>query len=213
MISRIPETRRNSSEWIHLPEFRLTSYRQFLVLTFRLIVDIKTSISLSPVQAHREPETMDKKRILVVEDERLVAKHIENMVRGLGYDVAAVVATGEDAVRTALETLPDLVLMDIMLRGDMDGITASEQIWDLAAIPVVYLTAFADDATLDRAKVTEPFGYLLKPFEESASCIRPSRWPCTSTAWTCGSKSASAGCPQSWPALATGSSPPTGKDG
>ncbi len=109
---------------------------------------------------------MDKRRILVVEDERLVAKHIENMVRGLGYDVAGVAATGEDAVRAALGTLPDLVLMDIMLRGDMDGIAASEQIWDKAAIPVVYLTAYADEATLERAKVTDPFGYLLKPFEE-----------------------------------------------
>jgi len=109
---------------------------------------------------------MDKRRILVVEDERLVAKHIENMVRGLGYDVAGVAATGEDAVRIALESLPDLVLMDIMLRGDMDGIAASEQIWERAAIPVVYLTAYADEATLERAKVTDPFGYLLKPFEE-----------------------------------------------
>jgi diguanylate cyclase (GGDEF)-like protein/PAS domain S-box-containing protein len=109
---------------------------------------------------------MDKRRILVVEDERLVAKHIENMVRGLGYDVAGVAATGEDAVRIALDTLPDLVLMDIMLRGDMDGIAASEQIWARAAIPVVYLTAYADEATLERAKVTGPFGYLLKPFEE-----------------------------------------------
>jgi len=109
---------------------------------------------------------MNKKRILVVEDERLVAKHIENMVWGLGYEVAAVEATGEDAVRTALEKLPDLVLMDIMLQGEMDGITASEQIWDRAAIPVVYLTAYADESTLERAKVTEPFGYLLKPFEE-----------------------------------------------
>jgi len=109
---------------------------------------------------------MNKRKILVVEDERLVAKHIENMVRGLGYDVAAVEATGEAAVRTALEKLPDLVLMDIMLRGEMDGITASEQIWDRAAIPVVYLTAYAGASTLERAKVTEPFGYLLKPFEE-----------------------------------------------
>jgi len=109
---------------------------------------------------------MNKRRILIVEDERLVAKHIENMVRGLGYEVAGVAATGKDAVRIALGTLPDLVLMDIMLRGDMDGITASEQIWDKAALPVVYLTAYADEATLERAKVTDPFGYLLKPFEE-----------------------------------------------
>src|SRR4030042_6322703 len=101
---------------------------------------------------------MNKRRILVVEDERLVAKHIENMVCGLGYDVAAVEASGEDAVRTALEKLPDLVLMDIMLRGEMDGITASEQIWDRAAIPVVYLTAYAGASTLERAKATEPFG-------------------------------------------------------
>ena len=109
---------------------------------------------------------MEKHKILVVEDERLVAKHIETMVKGLGYEIVGVVSTGEDAVRFALETLPDLVLMDIMLRGDMDGIMASRQIWDKAAIPVIYLTAFADGGTLDRAKVTEPFGYLLKPFEE-----------------------------------------------
>lgn len=109
---------------------------------------------------------MDKRRILVVEDERLVAKHIENMVRSLGYEVSGVAAAGEDAVRIALGTLPDLVLMDIMLRGEMDGIAASEQIWEKAAIPVVYLTAYADEATLERAKVTDPFGYLLKPFEE-----------------------------------------------
>ena len=67
---------------------------------------------------------MNKRWILVVEDERLVAKHIENMVRSLGYEVAGVAATGEDAIRIALETVPDLVLMDIMLRGDMDGIGA-----------------------------------------------------------------------------------------
>ncbi len=109
---------------------------------------------------------MDKRRILVVEDERLVARHIETMVLGLGYDVIGVVSTGEDAVRVALEALPDIVLMDIMLRGDMDGIMASRQIWDKAAIPVIYLTAYADGGTLERAKVTQPFGYLLKPFEE-----------------------------------------------
>jgi CheY-like chemotaxis protein len=138
---------------------------------------------------------MNKRRILVVEDERLVAKHIENMVRGLGYEISGVAATGEDAVRITLETLPDLVLMDIMLRGDMDGIGASEQIWEKAAIPVVYLTAYADEATLERAKVTDPFGYLLKPFEERElyTAIEMALYKHK----TASSRSASAGCPPS----------------
>ncbi len=73
---------------------------------------------------------------------------------------------GHDAVKKAGETKPDLVLMDIMLKGEMDGIDAAQQIRDLYDIPIVYLTAYFDDETLERAKVTEPFGYILKPFED-----------------------------------------------
>lgn len=108
----------------------------------------------------------DKVKILVVEDETLVARHIQNMVSGLGYEVVGVTATGEEAVKLALAEKPGLVLMDIMLRGPMDGIAAAREIWQCLSVPIVYLTAYADEATLHRAKLTQPFGYLLKPFEE-----------------------------------------------
>jgi signal transduction histidine kinase len=106
------------------------------------------------------------KRIMVVEDEGIVALDIQSKLEAKGYEVSAVVATGEDAVDSAGELLPDLVLMDIQLAGEMDGTQAAEQIHELYDIPVVYLTAFSDDRTLNRAKNAEPFGYILKPFEE-----------------------------------------------
>jgi PAS domain S-box-containing protein len=109
---------------------------------------------------------MDKATILVVEDEGVVAKDLENTLRGMDYVIAAVVSSGEEAVQRAEETKPDLVLMDIMLKGMMDGVEAADQIRARLDIPVVYLTAYADDLTLLRAKITEPFGYLLKPFQE-----------------------------------------------
>jgi CheY-like chemotaxis protein len=110
---------------------------------------------------------MQKKqaRILVVEDESLVALDIRNTLERLGYAVPATVFSGEDAVKKAEELQPDLVLMDIMLAGDMDGIEAADIIHTRCDIPVIYLTAYADDETLARAKITDPFGYLLKPFE------------------------------------------------
>ncbi|MDN7023883.1 response regulator [Methanoculleus sp. FWC-SCC1] len=104
--------------------------------------------------------------ILVVEDEAIVARVIEKKLMGAGYSVPAVVQSGEDAISVAAATRPDLVLMDIRLQGVMDGIEAAQQIRDQHDIPVVYLTAFADEATFDRAKRTGPFGYLIKPFGE-----------------------------------------------
>src|ERR1700758_4812661 len=103
-------------------------------------------------------------KILVVEDESVIARYIESRLRSLGYGVCAVVPSGEEAVQKAGEMHPDLVLMDIVLRGNMNGIEAAGQIRSRFNIPVIYLTAYADDDTLQRAKVTEPFGYLLKPF-------------------------------------------------
>jgi len=111
-----------------------------------------------------------KTRILVVEDENIIAKDIQNELVGLGYDVLAVVARGEEAVEKAKETSPDLVLMDIIIKGKIDGIEAANQIRNRFNIPVVYLTAYADKKTLERAKITEPFGYLLKPFSEKELC-------------------------------------------
>ena len=109
---------------------------------------------------------MTRARILVVEDEGIVAQDIRNRLTRHGYTVVGVVETGADAVRLTAELQPDLVLMDIHLKGPMDGVEAAEQIRAGSPIPVVYLTAYADDATLRRARVTEPFGYILKPFEE-----------------------------------------------
>ena len=105
-------------------------------------------------------------KIMVVEDEGIVALDIQSKLEGKGYEVTAVVSSGEEAVEKAAETHPNLVLMDIQLEGEMDGVEAADQIRSRFDIPVVYLTAFSDDSTLQRAKVSEPFGYLLKPFEE-----------------------------------------------
>ncbi len=109
---------------------------------------------------------MPKIKIFVVEDESLVARDIQNMLRSLGYEVTGVVASGEQAIQKASALAPDLVLMDIVLKGDIDGIAAAEKLWEEYGIPVIYLTAYADDTTFERAKLTKPFGYLLKPFEE-----------------------------------------------
>jgi PAS domain S-box-containing protein/putative nucleotidyltransferase with HDIG domain len=109
---------------------------------------------------------MPKVRVLVVEDESLVARDIQNMLRSLNYEVLGVVSSGEMALQKASKSAPDLVLMDIVLKGDIDGITAAEKLWEEFNIPVIYLTAYADETTFQRAKLTKPFGYLLKPFEE-----------------------------------------------
>ena len=105
-------------------------------------------------------------RILVVEDEIIVARDLKNILEAMGYVVTGMVASGGEAVRRVAETRPDLVLMDIMLGGSMDGIEAADAILAQYNVPVIYLTAYADSATLQRAKITEPYGYLLKPFAE-----------------------------------------------
>jgi PAS domain S-box-containing protein len=110
---------------------------------------------------------MEYAEILVVEDEIIVAKSIQRRLEGLGYRVQAVVASAEEAIQRVTDKQPDLVLMDIKLQGAIDGVQAAEHIQASYDIPVVYLTAYADEETLERAKVTQPFGYLLKPFEMS----------------------------------------------
>ncbi|MBU4259376.1 MAG: response regulator, partial [Desulfobacteraceae bacterium] len=109
---------------------------------------------------------MSDTRILVVEDEGIIAKDIKNILSFLGYSVIGIASSGEEAIEKAMEMHPDLVLMDIVLEGDMDGVKAAEHIRDRFDIPVVYLTAYSDDTTLQRAKITEPYGYILKPFQE-----------------------------------------------
>ena len=108
---------------------------------------------------------MPNARIMIVEDESIVSKNIQSRLRKLGYKVPTVVSSGEDAIKSVAKVRPDLVLMDIVLKGKTDGIETATHIRENHSIPVVYLTAYADENTIDRAKKTEPFGYVLKPFE------------------------------------------------
>lgn len=110
---------------------------------------------------------MNPIKILVVEDEVIVAEDIGFRLKKLGYIVTATVASGEEAIEKVAENRPDLVLMDIVLKGDMDGVTAAEKIRNRVDIPIVFLTAYADDQTLQRAKLTNPFGYIIKPFQQN----------------------------------------------
>jgi PAS domain S-box-containing protein len=108
----------------------------------------------------------EKIRILVVEDEGLVAEDLKDMLLGFGYEVPGIAKTGEKAIALVDEYHPDLVLMDINLASEMDGITAGGEIRSRWGIPIIYVTAFATQAIIDRAKKTAPSGYILKPFNE-----------------------------------------------
>ena len=107
-------------------------------------------------------------KILVVEDERIVATDIRNRLEILGYPPPATASSGEEALKKAAECHPDLALIDIQLRGEMDGIKVAKQIYDLFNIPVVYLMDDTDEETLRDEKVIEPFCYILKPCEENS---------------------------------------------
>lgn len=105
-------------------------------------------------------------QILIVEDESVVAMDLEQRLSERGYDVVAMVSTGDEAVRQVQEKQPDLVLMDIMLAGVMDGVQTAHEIRRSSSVPIIYLTAYADDLTLERAKLTEASGYVVKPFRD-----------------------------------------------
>ncbi|MDX2172486.1 MAG: LytTR family transcriptional regulator DNA-binding domain-containing protein [Bacteroidota bacterium] len=109
---------------------------------------------------------MEKLNIYIVEDESIVAKDIQNSLVKLGYNVMGISNNGKEAIERITELMPDLILMDIMIKGDLTGIDVSEQIKAALNIPVVFLTAYADEGTLAKAKITEPYGYILKPFKE-----------------------------------------------
>lgn len=110
---------------------------------------------------------MSRKRILVVEDESVVALEIVNRLKQLNYEVVDMVDTGASAIHSALKYQPDLILLDIMLQGDMDGIEAGRRILKELDVPIVFLTAHSDSATIERARNVAPFGYIVKPFEPS----------------------------------------------
>ena len=109
---------------------------------------------------------MAKANILIVEDESIIASVIAGALRKFEYEVIDILNSGEAAVAVALEKKPDLILMDIRLQGEMDGIAAVERIQKQLDIPIIYLTAYADEPTLERAKKTKPYGYIPKPFQE-----------------------------------------------
>lgn len=106
-------------------------------------------------------------KVLVVEDELIIAKGIEKRLMAMGYEVTASVASGEEALAKVRETLPDIIMMDIHLQGSMDGVETAEKIRSFADIPIIYLTAYADPDSLARAKLTDPFGYIVKPFQDN----------------------------------------------
>jgi DNA-binding NtrC family response regulator len=109
--------------------------------------------------------SLPEARIMIVEDESIVALSLEFMLQQMGYQVPAVVASGEDALERARETKLNLVLMDISLAGPMDGIETATLLRDEHALPVVFLTAYSDTSTLERAKRAEPYSYLVKPIQ------------------------------------------------
>ena len=105
--------------------------------------------------------------ILITEDEAIVRKDIERCLTSLGYNIIATADNGEDAINKALEHKPDLCIMDIMIKGDMNGVSAAAEIKKSLDVPVIFLTAYADEGTLTQAKSAEPHGYILKPFKEA----------------------------------------------
>lgn len=109
---------------------------------------------------------MSKYKVLVVEDEFIVSKDIQNSLIKLGYNVIGSAATGEKAIELALAYEPDVILMDIMLKGELSGIQAAEKILENKSIPIIFLTAYADESTLSKAKMVQPFGYIIKPFKD-----------------------------------------------
>ncbi|EDX86399.1 response regulator receiver domain protein [Synechococcus sp. PCC 7335] len=121
-----------------------------------------TELDAKPIHQSAPP----KKRIMVVEDESVIALDIISSLTRLGYDVAGKAASGDSALRKIQNSRPDLILMDIHIKGEMTGIDISEKVKSEFQIPIVYLTANADDSTFKQANQTEPYGYLLKPFEE-----------------------------------------------
>jgi CheY-like chemotaxis protein len=109
---------------------------------------------------------MPSVKILIVEDEKISAMAIGKMLADLGYTLTGIAISGEEAIRKASDVQPDLVLMDIKLDGLLDGIETAETLNRLYNIPVVYITAYEDEQIFQRAKLTAPFGYMIKPFDE-----------------------------------------------
>ena len=109
---------------------------------------------------------MVNSNILIVEDDFIVAVDLQQHLEKMGYNVLDITDNGKDAIHKTEERKPDLILMDISLKGDMDGIDAAKQIHELYDVPLIYLTGYFDEKTLKRADNTRPCGYIVKPFED-----------------------------------------------
>ncbi|NQT64803.1 MAG: response regulator [FCB group bacterium] len=109
---------------------------------------------------------MAQKRLLIVEDERIIAEDIKRTLLHFGYNVIEIISYGEIVLERYDKLNPDLILMDIMLAGKINGIETASRIKEKHRVPIIYLTAYANEPILESAKITEPFGYLIKPFEE-----------------------------------------------
>ncbi|MBF0542358.1 MAG: response regulator [Nitrospirae bacterium] len=109
---------------------------------------------------------MAKSKILIVEDEYIIAENMQTIIEGWGYTVVGIESTGLKAIEKIKETEPDLILMDIKIKGEMDGIETANTIKKLFSIPLIYLTSYSDTKILERAQLTEPYGYLIKPYNE-----------------------------------------------
>ena len=109
---------------------------------------------------------MENSNILIVEDEYIVAEDIKDTLESGGYSVVGISETGEEAIRETAKHYPDMVLMDLNLKGEFDGIETAKKIKTLTDIPVIYVTAYTDRKTLERAKTTEPYGYIVKPYND-----------------------------------------------
>src|SRR6185436_16807290 len=105
-------------------------------------------------------------RILVVEDEMIIAAKIAMQLTNLGYEVTGILPKGEEAIKHVEDEKPDIIVLDINLKGKIDGIEAAKQIQQIADIPIIYLTANSDDATFNRAKPTRPYAFISKPFKQ-----------------------------------------------
>ena len=107
-----------------------------------------------------------EKQILIVEDEVIVGMDIQRRLKNLGYIVPVVVSSGEEAINKAKENNPDLILMDIDLNSKMDGIEAAFKIHTFCDIPIIYLTAYSDEKTFEKAQINVPYAYIVKPFRD-----------------------------------------------
>ncbi|NWF87897.1 MAG: response regulator [Ignavibacteriaceae bacterium] len=104
--------------------------------------------------------------VLIVEDENIIAKDLSRIMKKFGYEVADIVVSGEEVITKAIQLRPDLIIMDVKLSGKMSGIEAADEIKKIIDIPIIYLTAYADAESIQKAKLTEPFAYIVKPFDE-----------------------------------------------